>query len=583
MAGSRIVDINRSSGGKKNVTSVTRSQRSNCNVVIYRWDDTDITKLNGLEAKSEKGYAGRGQASTSGNFGQKTRVVIRNDVIRANITKNKSSNSGTFSITLKRGKQVINQQVQNEDIDYLQVIHPGDWIMIYIKKSGEIDVNSTKSSSGFKMLGVIQNVRYLETDDPETGKPRLEYLVTGVDFGSVFDSNIFFNPVLNQDAAKTLLGAQFLVDSLKSVKGSERADPASGTDGLSADNLIKKLIGFYLGDRGTNLDDLSSTNQPWFVPPFLAKTFGVQVRAKQRGASFVDILNTDRVGLHRYSPNGTFQGASQLPGGTFIKSLPSSGSVWQVMSSLQNAISNEMYTELVPDSRGNLRPSVVMRQMPFSNKRGQTAPFNVAKDYGITIPEVPKSAQKTYFTDLPRHKIVSSDIREKNVGKSEHERINHVVVVPGLDVNSIDIGFQAVVNTPSIQRHGLRTYQGQTRYIADRKLGGFKTACKFFTHLLVDWFFLSHHYFNGTIIIDGRDEHIQLGNNLLIEDIGQLYHIEGYTHTYINQQGGSTEFTTELTVSRGQAFANNTARFIGASRSQREATTISTSTLEGVR
>ncbi|NIU02222.1 MAG: hypothetical protein GWN01_15370, partial [Nitrosopumilaceae archaeon] len=576
MPSNRIVNTNRTNSGKGNVTSIDRSQRSTCNIVIYRWDDTDITKLNSIDANGEKGYEGRGQGSISGNFNQRSRVVIKNDVVRANISKNKSSNAGTFSINLKKGKQVIRNQVQKEDIDYLDVIHPGDWVMIYIKKGGEVDVNSLNQASGFKCLGIVKNVRYVEVDDPETGKPRLEYVVTGEDFGSVFNMDVFFNPLLNQDAAQLLLGAKFLTDSLDSVKGTDRPSPETG-GGFTPDSIIKKMIGFYLGgSRGdSNLDSLNITNQTWYVPPLLGQTFGSRIRNKSQGVSFVDILKTDRIGLHSYNRNGSFRGTKPLPGATFIKALPSSGSVWQIMSTMQNSIANEMFTELVADEDGNLRPSVVLRQVPFSNRPGETNVFSTADRYNSNnAKEVPESFQKTYLVDLPRHSIVSSDIKNKNVGKSEHERINHVLVVPKIDVNAINQAYTAITNTPSIQRYGLKSYQGQTQYVADTRLGDPKKACKFFAHLLVDWFFLSHQFYNGTITIDGKDNHFQIGNNLYISDVGQLYHIEGYTHTFINNPEGSTEFTTELTVSRGQVFQNNQSKFIGPSRFKSEPTTV---------
>lgn len=573
-----IINTNRSNSGKKNVTSITRSQRSSCNVVVYRWNDTDMTKLNALDAKGEKGYEGRGQGSVTGNFNEKSKLVIRNDVIRANVSKNKSSNSGNFSITLKKGKKVVNGRTLNEDIDYLKEIHPGDWIMIYIKKSGNINTDSINQSSGFKCLGVVKNVRYLEMEDAESGKPRLEYLVTGEDFGSVFDMSVFFNPLLNQDAAQILLGAKFLTNSSTSVKGSDLPNVKD----LTPDNIIKKLVGFYLGGgRGENLDKLNSTNQTWYIPPLLGRAFNPDIRNKGIGTSFVDILKTDKIGLHRYNRDGRFQGADRLPGATFIKALPSSGSVWAILGSLQNNIANEMYTELVPDARGNLRPSLVMRQLPFSNRTThETNPFAASAANGASFKEMPLSRGKTFFVDLPRHNIVSSDIIQKNVGKSDHERINHVLVVPKIDTNNIDPAFISVINTPSIQRYGLKSFQGQTQYVIDSDLGDPKKACKYFTHLLVDWHFLSHHLYNGTINIDGTNDHIQLGNNLYIEDLGQLYHIEGYTHTYeIQTAKGSNQYTIDLTVSRGQSYVNNFAKFIGS----RESVTISSNSLEGLR
>ena len=74
--------------------------------------------------------------------------------------------------------------------------------------------------------------------------------------------------------------------------------------------------------------------------------------------SVADIIDTDKIGLHKYNRRGEFLGVDKLPGGTFIKSIPAAGTVWSAMNSFKNEIANEMYTELITDSRGNLAPSV---------------------------------------------------------------------------------------------------------------------------------------------------------------------------------------------------------------------------------
>lgn len=573
-------------------TPQVRSQRSNCNVVIYRWANADISKINLLEAQSEEGFAGRGDAPTEGNFATRSRVVIRNDVVRCNVSKSKGSPSGTFSIELKRGKIIQDNVIKNEDINYLDVINPGDWIFIYIKKSGKINVNSTKKDSGLKMVGIIENVRYTEIDDPATGKPQLRYIVTGQDFGKAMSNSLFFNPILNPETVNTFLGAKFLTDSIGSLKGAERNTET--LDSLNPQNIIRKLLGFYLGkgqsDEGADLDQLNSTNQTWYVPPNMSARFGITKRDKNRGVSFSDILQTDRIGLQKYNTKGQLTSSGRLPGVAIVKSLPSSGTVWSVLDFMKNKTTNEMYTELQPDSNNNLRPSLVMRQVPFSNKTShETCIFatNVAGkslNRQINFDATLKDKDKTFFVDLPRINIVSSDIKQKNVGKSDHERINHLLVVPQIDFNSINIAFVSAVNTASIQRYGLKSFQTQSNYVLKSEFGDLKKTCKAYLELLIDWFFLGHLLFNGTIVIEGQDEHIPVGDNLYITDIQQLYHVESVTHTFqILSNNGGTEYTTSLSVSRGQSYDGKRAKFIGPSAIFKEPSTVTTSVLEGIR
>lgn len=577
MAGVKFPNSRRDTGKKGNATSITASQRSTCNVMIYRWSDPNMSKLALLDAKGDAAL--KGTNPTNGNLKEpQIPIVIKNDVVRCSITKNKTGSAGQFSITLKRGKEVKNGVVQNKDINYLELINSGDWIMIYIKKSGTIKTGSTAFDSGLKMVGIVDNVRYVETDDENTGKPRLEYVLTGQDFGKIFDMDIFFNPLIAPIASQ-LLGAKFNVDAAKTLSELDRADASRA---LSPDLVVKKLCSFYLGGNNT-LDSLNSTNEAWYIPKSLAVNFRPDFKNKS-AVSAIDVVDLNRIGLHKFRAN-KFLRADPLPGGTFFKSLPSQGTVWSVLEFVNNKIANEMYTELVRGSDGLLRPALIMRQLPYSNKRNhETNAFTQAANFGKSTGDSASDSDKTYLIDLPRVIVNSSQIKQKNVGKSDFERINHLLVVPKSDViQNLDELYQSVVNVPSVQRYGLKTYQAQTGYIFGQKFGNPTKACRFYLDLLIDWFFLSHQFYNGTIVIDGLDENIEVGSNLFIDDIGQIYHIEGYNHVYEVGVDGATSYTTSLTVSRGQALKGAAAQFIGPSNASREPTTITSSVLEGIR
>lgn len=563
-------------------TSITTSQRSNCSVVIYPYEDLDITKLSQLNVTEVPIEEGRSPV-LSGNFKTKKRLVIRNDVTKCTINKNKAGSSGNFSLTLKRGKKVRGEKIQSEDINYLDEIHPGDWIMIYIRKSGPIkieELGSINKSSGLKFLGIIENVRYVEIDQPEDGSPRLEYIVTGRDFGKVFDMSMYFNPLI-ANKASSFLGAEFLKDSSKSH--GQKSGPKS------PDEIIKKLISFYLGGE---LDDLDKSNQSWFVPKELAQIFKVEGKAKSGAVSFVDMLNLDKIGIHKFDSNGKLKTElNSLLGKTIVRSLPSTGTIWSVLQFLKNPVLNELYVELSEDRKGLLKPSLIHRQTPFSNKKGQETNIfaaNKSFDKKSTVSDFIPDDEKTFMIELPRHEIVSSNIRQRNVGKSDHERLNHVIVVPRIPIktSNLDLTFVIGMNIPSIQRYGLRSFQAQTAYVLDKRgLGGEKNFCSKCVYLFEDWFFLAHFLFNGTIIIDGVNEHVEVGTNLFIRDTQQLYHIEGYTHDYSISPKGKITYNTEFRVSRGQIFDPSTKRtsFIGPSNINKEPSTVVTSVLEGTR
>lgn len=566
---------------KSLTTPIIRGQRSSCAVAIHRYQNEDITRLININATNDKALGAGFNSNAANNLNTKPIMIIRQDIVRCTVSNSKNG-GGTFSLVLKRGK-TFEQGTQasvntNQNVDYLNAIQTGDWIMIYMKRSGEIsfdDVQSSSPASGLKFLGIIENVRMLESDDPVRGTPKLEILVTGRSFAKVFDTNLFFNPTINKELIETVLGADFIVDSSKSVPALSRN---------TADQVMRRIINFYLRGRGAAR---SAANENWYVPISVAQVFKGFEKNKRLSKSFYDVLNLSRIGLHNYV-KGVFRSTSVLPGVALIKALPSSGTIWSVMQFMQNSAVNELYTELVFNKTSNkIEPTVVHRQIPFSNKREhETNVFNAHSRFNRNnkANDIVSSSSKTFFIDLPKHTIVSADIKSKNIGKSDHERINYVIVVPKIDSSNYDILFVAGSNPASIQRYGLKMFQAQTSYVlnsgSDNK-AGIQTFCSRCVHLIQDWFFLAHNLYNGTITVQGLDDHIEVGNNLYISDIKQLFHIEAYTHVYVADPSGTVSYETDITVSRGQFFdeSRNKAAFIASSNVKNEATTVVTSFL----
>jgi hypothetical protein len=428
-------------------------------------------------------------------------------------------------------------------------------------------------ANGLKMIGIIENVRYVEIDDATTGKPRLEYIVSGRSFGKVFDMNAYFNPIAaSNNAIRTLLGAELIKNSRGiSRSGNKDANIVPASAVYSPDVLIKSLISFFYGG---SLDELSRANQTWYIPKELSKLLKITKTIKG-SPSFADMIDQSRIGLQSYS-NG-IASVSPLLGKAYIKALPTSGvSAWALMKKLSNPGINEMFTDLAVVD-GKLKPAITVRQLPFSTKAadetsvfGRSSPPNVAPN------------ERTYFTELPRYIINSANVRSKNVGKSEFERLNHIVVVPSNDAQIYNIAYAMSLNTTSVQRHGLKTFQVQTPFVLESK-ESFKKYCDKCVDLLTEWFFLNHMYYNGTIITDGIDDHAELGSNLYIEDLQQLFHIEGYTHTYeLDALNGKINYNSEFRVSRGQRLEGARAKFIG-SELETDGVSISTNMLENIR
>jgi hypothetical protein len=291
------------------IKGIVKGQKPSCKIIIHRWSAPTLV---GLEALN----IGSGDYFNNETKKDKTKqaldnIYIDNDIVRCNIHKNKNSSSGGFSLVLKRGNSGDDgTPVSSSPIDYLKLINPGDWISIFMRKDDDIKFTND-ADSGLKMIGIVENIRLVEIDDPNSGRPRLEYVVSGRDFGKVFENEIHYNPVIaNNTPLQKVLGVSLFQQSAEQFNDKKK-------EALNPDEIIKGMINFYLGGTGT----VSSTNKIWFVPSTVSRLVG-----GGGTKSFVSILDTSRVGLQKYS-NGSFQSAKPLLGKAYPLVAAFSGTV----------------------------------------------------------------------------------------------------------------------------------------------------------------------------------------------------------------------------------------------------------------
>lgn len=568
-------------------------QKPTCIIVVYPWGDVATTKL--LDSQLGKDFDGFDQNRAAANVAGKARLktTIDNDIVRCSINKSKNSSSGGFSFILKRGNSNDKgQTISDTQIDYLQVFSPGDWVAVYMKSDGRIDTESSDSDSGLKMIGIVDNVRYVEIDDPSQGRPRLEYVITGRDFGKVFESDIYFNPLISATKDfSTTLGAILHEDGIGELKDK----------GQTPDEMISSMLKFYLGG---GLAKTSNTSQQWYVPKQVAALFKTKSPEKKDltgkpevdlgSVPFYQMLNKDYIGLLNYTPDGTFVNKSPLLGQIINILAPSSGSVWEALRGYGNTCLNEFIVDLkkttVKSNKNgkmvyNMAPCLQFRQIPYSHSTA-SEPSIAGTANGNAIRKLVSAEERATFSHLPRHVIQSTDIKQKNIGKSDYERINAVVVTPGVfNKEPIVEAFRMVINTPSIERYGTKILNVQSSYGAGDL--EFKTHAGKCVSLLCDWFMKAHLLYNGTIVATGTDDFVEVGQNLFIADVKQLFHIEGISYIYeIEQNTAATSYNTEFQVSRGVRLIDNTTQFIDSAvkrNNEDNYSTVTSNTLENIR
>lgn len=518
-----------------------KSQLSSCKIWIHRYANPAVKGLIQLDAADKNGIFGGTVDGT--DFSTQSIIKIDNDVISCDVSKSKDNPVGTFTFTLKQGRSERGEQAtKGQQLNYGQLINVGDWVTIWMKKGLPADIaENARADSGLKMIGFIEDVTIIERDDPASGTPYLEYVITGSDIGKVFLTNLYFNPIIQNAQISSLLGTYFMGDSQKLTEYAKKN--GKGDKGLSTpDVMIKSIATFMLGG---NLDKLSASHQNWYIPKELLAT--VKGVAQKNQPAVVDILDLQsQVGTHKYDSSGRLS-LSPLLGETIFPTLPSQGTIWQVMTFAQNPALNEMYVDLVVKD-GQLVPSLVCRQLPFSSKpNSNTYAFKDSK-----VKDSAADIAKTFFVDLPRQKVESVDIKEKVITKTNRDRVNQIVVAPEFVGQEVGALYVSLLNVPSIKRYGLKSFEFRTNYTFSETLQDNKIV-KITTALLADWLFKGHMLYKGRIRVDGPNTYFTVGTNLEIADQGQLFHVEAVDYSFRQMPNGMNSYEAVVQVSHGVA------------------------------
>ncbi len=359
-----------------------------------------------------------------------------------------------------------------------------------------------------------------------------------------------------------------------------------GARGTFSDAIgVPKGVAGIFGRRGNKLWQMynvllgmqkykSSSNDPWkrFQPEFTketAKKDSVFYRTPLRCKGFVPFL------VPPIWDNNTF---------------------WNVYGQFLNSVVNEMYTCMRVNGDGQILPTLVVREKPFStnlyNHLMKVAPTFTPKktravaesagvsgvrkqlskeesqqvdEYGTTYEQLEKVApeitQRTMFNEIPRWVIDESVIVSVNTSPNENSRINFVQVwgrsrgveMLGANINQ-EILKQAQFLVPNyvcdqgdVKRHGLRADISETNYdVISNTMG---TISHIIARQRADWLFNGQLKLNGTITLQGVSEPIVEGDNCEVRGI--LYHIENVSHSGSLAANGTKVFKTTLTVSNG--------------------------------
>jgi hypothetical protein len=537
-------------------------------------------------------YDNRGNADGTSVLTHAVEQVIigTSSLISVSTTKRKSSPAGSFEFRLA------------PRFNWVSRITPGSWCAILMSRDplpsmSKENVGVAQQHS-FKMLGRIDSVRAVVEVNQETGARSTVFVVTGQDWGSVFESNLYIDysiqHILTGNSiaqAYTILGLQqyeTLAKEKKLPTSKETVDTVinlwgmlGGTAISNSENIIAEA-----GNPTVNKLLLSSGTQ-FQLPSEVAKFMrqGLTIAGIPIGPTKVNFAEI----IHRQHGRLTQFDDPKVKGIKYEEVDDSYGvlnpdqfigkhTFWQLLTDASNTALYELVNDIRWDGQDQPYFTLYHRIRPFVTRTGY-----LAQIAALSLEPKALAAQSTVrdlenkFENVRRLEIPLEDVVNINYGTNWRDKVNFIEMRPNAqlipDAQSLLAKIDGqTVDVPGFQRDGFKPMFVQCSFlpfegsqIAIDKLGHWK-------YLLREWYFNNHMMLNGSMTIIGQNQYIQVGDNIIVDaqvlgnaplNFGQkanifgkklylLAHVENIMHSFsVNQETGARTFSTTIQFVRG--------------------------------
>lgn len=500
-------------------------------------------------------------------------LVITDDCVQGQISGQKGGHTKSMNLSLKQ-----------TDVNYLVELQPGDWTMCWLvnNRAARDSLLSriargeacNKFDDGLKFVGRIHNIRKLGDTDPGSGTKTAAYSVQAVGFSELdtqffYDNSLASKDVLARDYGQWLTRIGIEVEALF---GQIDQDVQKDNINRIIPTLLDLIVGRGPSKQSSIIVDAATAGQTvqadpsnlkeapysYVIPVMVAKLLGKTASDASKPASvlgYSDILElvqgvqnySNRSGSQVFTPDLSSDSTPQRRitptpmSGTFLPFFPefTNKPLWSVFQQYLNPTINEMYTALRVNSDGNVVPTIVLRQIPFTTNAFQPSDSTI---------------RFTRFLSLPRWQLPPVMVQRYDIGRSDATRINfvHVYGSSSYQTNAVAIQEQ-MVNSPPVKddvdiiRSGLRPYMTTVECWVDDTVGKVQGD---WMKLIADWTMGSHLTLNGSIESFGVQSPICEGDNLEFD--GVVFHIEGVSHSFgISTESGDKHWRTSLSVTNG--------------------------------
>lgn len=471
------------------------------------------------------------------------KIDVSNYVIDFHTTKSKSG-VGQFQMRL------------TPSYNWQGILTVGSWICLMASNKEDIS-DKFVSPKSFIMIGKISDIRY-SMQILENGARASMYYINGEDWSSVFETKVYFDPLLMPQVIEKLSGPaqQLLVlmntltDIYKQKSIPTTSDLFKGILHLFSSQLysiaetIENKINIELCAGGQLLI-------PSSVLEFLnlpASPNNINFLLGDTGVKLFEGKLTEKGVYNNEDPTCTLLDVSSLFG---------TNSIMGIFQNVGNCIINEIFSDAYFDEKGYFNFALFKRIKPFCLRDVNNK---------VIEPFVSK------FDLLPHTYIPEYNIISFSAGVNNKDRYNFIEVMPSQQYTGVPGYANAVkaksqiTETASVARDGFKPMIIGTKHVmltndklelSIEKLVGWKD-------LLKEWYFNSHGILNGNITFIGVDNYIGVGQNILFpakvlggklskeqkDDSMILAHVESVQHSFTLENHART-FITSVNFVRG--------------------------------
>ena len=469
-------------------------------------------------------------------------LKIKSEIISISTIKHKAQPAGEFQIVLAPTR------------NWISSISPGSWISIHMT-SEKVDDKTLFSfnENTLKMIGRIDTVRMSMRVNQITGARETVYILAGRDWGQVFESVLYIDPIINPNLDNAAV-ALFSQDKFKGLFTDIKET------GLQSTNTIIKLLISIWGESPLTSDSnineggrFINVQSPFNLPQELASE--LKLKSTSLSQSLIENLVVGKLSdYNKYDDSSPESYGLINP-----QSLIGVNTIWQVMSAHSCQEINEMFCDITW-SNGLPKLTLFKRVKPFSLNSIAYSDSNTDSRF-----------LHVYRTEIPKELITSLDC-----GDNWRDRVNAVEILPGHSVQNIPNpnAARAIAKEKSqksdhvaIAREGLRPLLMQTFFYpsSSKETAAIERVTDWIP-TFIDWYFNSHKMLNGSISLIGMSKQIPVGSNIVLDsslfvkapyvskqnkNSKFIAHVESVSNNFSVEPNGTRSFSCGINFVRG--------------------------------